>query len=75
MGSPYALLPPNERPKDRQPNANIPWYASDVNRLTAPFIMSAVNSQVVHRSSYLQQGYGPHFQYSEQMGMPLSIGG
>lgn len=75
LGNPYELVPKDARPRHRQPGANIPWYASEVNRLTAPFIMASVNSKVVHRSSHLAGGYGPNFEYTEQLGMPLTVKG
>lgn len=74
-GSPYGLVPMNARPTHRQPNSIIPWYSSDINRLTAPFIMAPVNIKAVHRSSYLVGGYGNNFEYTEQLGLPLTVSG
>ena len=50
------------------PVATFAAYDPDFNSWTAPFIMSAVNTRIVHRSNALsQQAYGAGFVYDEAM--------
>lgn len=60
----------------RQPAANMPWYSSEVGRITCPFIMASTNAKVVHRSNFLLNNYyGGHMEYVEQMGLPATFRG
>lgn len=76
LGSPYELIPKAERPKVRQPSGNVPWYSSEVGKITCPWVMASTNAKVVLRSNHLlDNAYGKNFQYVEQMGLPPTFGG
>lgn len=54
----------------------MPWYSSEVGKITCPWVMAGTNAKVVLRSNFLQDNaYGKNFQYVEQMGMPATFGG
>ncbi|WP_416394731.1 saccharopine dehydrogenase family protein [Allohahella sp. A8] len=66
LSDPYLICPDSHHPDTRQPDANTPRYDADFRSWTAPFIMAAINTRVVHRSNGLKQAeYGKDFTYSE----------
>jgi short subunit dehydrogenase-like uncharacterized protein len=68
LGNPYALNPKNERKGPRQPGMIPVAYDGDAQSWTAPFIMAAINTRVVHRSNALMNyAYGREFKYDEAM--------
>jgi short subunit dehydrogenase-like uncharacterized protein len=68
LADPYSLCPAGFAPRVRQPVAKFAAYDPDFNSWTTPFVMSAVNIRVVHRSNALsKQGYGAGFTYDEAL--------
>ncbi|WP_111496179.1 saccharopine dehydrogenase family protein [Marinobacter bohaiensis] len=68
LANPYSICPPEFRPKRRQHNVKAAEYDEDYGAWTAPFIMSAINTRVVHRSNALTgAAYGREFGYDEAM--------
>ena len=64
MNNPHALTPEGSGPK--QPGGMEPQFDEELNSWAAPFIMSTVNSKVVHRSNaLLGHVYGTDFVYDE----------
>ena len=60
-------LPPEASVKRvRQANVGLAEYDPDFNAWVAPFVMSAINTRVVHRTNaLLHDAYGPEFRYDE----------
>jgi short subunit dehydrogenase-like uncharacterized protein len=68
LGNPYALCPPGHTPDVRQPNVTTAKYDADFGAWVAPFVMSVINTRIVHRSNaLLKQAYGADFRYDEAM--------
>lgn len=68
MGNPFALNPQGQRRGPRQPGGLPVSYDRDAGGWTAPFIMAAINTRVVHRSNaLLDHAYGRDFTYEEAM--------
>jgi short subunit dehydrogenase-like uncharacterized protein len=68
LANPFSLCPPDHRSSRRQPNVKSPEFDRDFNCWLAPFVMSGVNTRVVHRSNALQDApYGREFSYVEAM--------
>ena len=66
LADPYSLCPAGYAPRVRQPVVKFAAHDADFDSWTAPFVMSAVNTRVVHRSNALsQQAYGAAFTYDE----------
>ena len=66
LTNPYALCPPESRKGVRQPYVNGPKLDKALNIWTAPFIMAAINTRIVHRSNaLLGHAYGEEFRYDE----------
>jgi len=66
LGDPYSLCPPGVSHTTRQPSVSFARYDDDFGAWVAPFMMSAVNTRVVHRSNALSDdAYGPEFRYDE----------
>lgn len=65
MGNPYALCPPVDAPRPRQPDVMLPSHDPAFGAWVGPFIMATVNTRVVHRTNALSGLYGPDFQYDE----------
>jgi short subunit dehydrogenase-like uncharacterized protein len=66
LGNPYSLLPEGHPPGPRVPDQMGPRFDPLLGRWTAPFIMAAVNTRVVHRSNaLLGDAYGAGFRYRE----------
>lgn len=68
MANPYALCPPSNQQKPKQPNLNFAQYDKDAGAWSAPFVMAGINTKVVHRSNALSNyAYGTQFIYDETM--------
>jgi short subunit dehydrogenase-like uncharacterized protein len=66
--NPYALAPEGMRSGIHQPNVTTFEYDDDAQSWIGPFVMSAVNTRVVHRSNaLLGYAWGNDFQYDEAM--------
>lgn len=66
MADPYALCPAADEPRVRQHDVKLAEYDADFGAWTAPFVMSAINTRIVHRSNALAQfAYGADFRYDE----------
>lgn len=66
MSNPFALNPKGERKGPRQPGLMPVRFDRDANAWTAPFVMAAINTRVVHRSNALMDyAYGRDFTYDE----------
>ena len=66
LADPYAICPPGSAKRVRQANVGFAEYDADFKAWVAPFVMSAINTRVVHRSNaLLHDAYGPDFRYDE----------
>ena len=66
LANPYALNPKDARKGVRQPGSIPVTYDSAAASWTAPFVMGAINTRIVHRSNALMNyAYGRDFQYDE----------
>ncbi len=72
LGNPHALDPEVPRGRVRDPFEADPRgvaFDSDIDRWTAPFVMSSINTRIVRRSNALLH-YGEPFRYRESMSLP-----
>ncbi len=66
LADPYAICPPGGAKRVRQANVGFAEYDADFKAWVAPFVMSAINTRVVHRTNaLLHDAYGPDFRYDE----------
>ncbi|GIX36024.1 MAG: saccharopine dehydrogenase [Lysobacteraceae bacterium] len=66
LANPYALCPEDRRPSVRQPATRGPVFDTDFQSWTAPFVMAAINTRIVHRSHALSHWpWGEDFAYDE----------
>jgi len=66
LANPYALCPADSVSTTRQPNVSFAEYDPDFEAWAAPFVMSAINTRIVHRTNALLGGaYGGDFTYDE----------
>ena len=66
LADPYSICPPGSGKRVRQANVGFAEYDPDFNAWIAPFVMSAINTRVVHRTNaLLHDSYGPGFRYDE----------
>ena len=70
LADPYSICPPVEGKASgkrvRQQNVGFAEYDPDFGAWVAPFVMSAINTRVVHRTNaLLHDAYGPEFRYDE----------
>ena len=66
LANPYSLCPKGERRGPRQPNVKGPEFDEAFGAWVAPFVMSAINTRIVHRSNaLLDRAYGGDFVYDE----------
>jgi short subunit dehydrogenase-like uncharacterized protein len=66
LANPYSLCPRSHRPKTRQPGIAGVQFDADFDAWIAPFVMSGINTRIVHRSNALLDGaYGAGFTYGE----------
>ena len=77
LADPYSLCPRGaERSKVRQPSLNATGFDADFKAFTAPFVMAAINTRIVHRSNALSgHRYGSEFRYDEAMLMGPGLAG
>lgn len=65
LKDPYSLCPPDHDFSARQPDVGVA-FDKDYGSWTAPFVMAAINTRVVHRSNALSgAAYGEDFLYEE----------
>jgi short subunit dehydrogenase-like uncharacterized protein len=68
LADPYSICPPHSGKRVRQANVSFAEYDPDFDAWIAPFIMSAINTRVVHRTNALaHHAYGQAFRYDEAM--------
>lgn len=68
LANPFSICPEGHRSKARQPSLKTAEYDKDFGVWLAPFVMSAINTRVVHRSNAMQNArYGMEFTYDEAM--------
>ena len=66
LADPYSLCPPGRAPKPRQPEVRSAEFDADFGAWVAPFVMSAINTRIVHRTNALsKEAYGADFVYDE----------
>jgi short subunit dehydrogenase-like uncharacterized protein len=66
LANPYSLCPKGERRGPRQPNVKGAEFDEAFAAWIAPFVMSAINTRIVHRSNaLLEHAYGREFTYDE----------
>ena len=76
LADPYSLCPAGSAPKVRQPNVRSAEFDVDFGAWVAPFVMSGINTRIVHRSNALsEQAYGADFTYDEAMLMGRGLKG
>ena len=76
LANPYSLVIPAPATTVRQPNINSATFDADFGAWTAPFVMAAVNTRVVHRSNAVSAlSYGAKFRYDEAMLMGKGFSG
>ena len=72
LGNPHGLDPEMPRGRTRDPfesDVRGVTFDRDIDRWTAPFVMSAINTRIVRRSNALLH-YGEPFRYRESMSLP-----
>jgi short subunit dehydrogenase-like uncharacterized protein len=68
LADPYSLCPPGSVPTVRQPDVSSAEFDGDFGSWLAPFVMSGINTRIVHRTNALsKQPYGADFAYDEAM--------
>jgi short subunit dehydrogenase-like uncharacterized protein len=68
LGNPFALCVGDDSGRPRQPEVRLASYDADFGSWAGPFVMSAINTRVVHRSNQLAgHAYGRDFVYDEAM--------
>lgn len=68
LANPYCLCPPDHPFTARQRQVRFAAYDPDFESWTAPFVMAAVNTRIVHRSNALSgTAYGDAFRYDESV--------
>jgi short subunit dehydrogenase-like uncharacterized protein len=66
LADPYSICPVGFAPRVRQPEVTSAQFDADFNSWLAPFVMSGINTRIVHRSNALLDGaYGAGFTYDE----------
>jgi short subunit dehydrogenase-like uncharacterized protein len=78
VGDPFLLNPPGNRPGHEPEDFVLPQYDPEINAWVGPFVMGAINTRVVRRSSALyeqwQSPYGSDFSYQEYMKFDQPLG-
>ncbi len=73
LGNPYALNPEGERKGPDGSDQRGLGFDRDLNAITGPFVMAAINTRIVRRSNaLLEYRYGRQFRYEEVMSFPKS---
>ena len=68
LANPYLLAPKNHGFQKKQHYVKTAEFDADFNAWIAPFVMSAINERIVHRSNALaNNAYGDQFSYNEAM--------
>eukprot|EP00882_Tetradesmus_deserticola_P012957 GHRQ01013735.1.p1 GENE.GHRQ01013735.1~~GHRQ01013735.1.p1 ORF type:complete len:414 (+),score=232.18 GHRQ01013735.1:272-1513(+) len=67
MGDKYYLWPKEQARGSDKPPGLLPEWNAYAQRWMGPFVMEAINSRIVQRSSLLNGLYGPDFKYREAM--------
>jgi short subunit dehydrogenase-like uncharacterized protein len=68
LADPYSLWTDASPPRVRQHGVRFADYDRDFDAWAAPFVMSAINTRIVHRSNMLSgAAYGRNFRYDEAM--------
>jgi short subunit dehydrogenase-like uncharacterized protein len=76
LADPYSLCPAGSAPKVRQPNVRSAEFDVDFGTWVAPFVMSGINTRIVHRTNALSElAYGADFTYDEAMIMGRGLKG
>ena len=76
LADPYSLCPAGAAPTVRQPEVSSVEFDPDFGAWIAPFLLSAINTRVVHRTNALsEQAYGADFMYDEAMLMGRGLKG
>lgn len=76
LANPYSLCPADHGFHAKQFEQGFAHYDSDLKAWTAPFMMAAINTRIVHRSNALQNNaYGACFTYEEAILTGQSVGG
>jgi short subunit dehydrogenase-like uncharacterized protein len=76
LADPYSLCPAGSAPKVRQPNVRSAEFDVDFGAWVAPFVMSGINTRIVHRTNALaEHAYGADFTYDEAMLMGRGLKG
>jgi short subunit dehydrogenase-like uncharacterized protein len=76
LADPYSLCPLGAAPTVRQPEITSVEFDADFGAWIAPFVMSAINTRIVHRTNALsEQAYGADFLYDEAMLMGRGLKG
>ena len=66
LANPYSLCPGDHRFTARQRNVKSAVFDKDFQSWSAPFVMAAINTRIVHRSNALSgNSYGENFLYDE----------
>src|SRR5690606_21853979 len=66
LGNPFALCVGDEGGHPRQPDVRLASYDGEFGSWAGPFVMSAINTRIVHRSNHLSgHAYGRDFVYDE----------
>ena len=66
LADPYSICPAEFAPRVRQPEVTSAQFDVDFNNWLAPFVMSGINTRIVHRTNALLDGaYGAGFAYDE----------
>jgi short subunit dehydrogenase-like uncharacterized protein len=76
LADPYTLCPAGSAPQVRQPNVRSAEFDVEFGAWVAPFVMSGINTRIVHRSNALSdQAYGADFTYDEAILMGRGLKG
>src|SRR5258708_23468656 len=76
LADPYSLCPTGSAPKLRQPHVRSAEFDVDFDAWVAPFVMSGINTRIVHRTNALSElAYGADFTYEEAMVMGRGLKG
>ena len=69
MADPYSLCPEGHGGDAPQPDSDLVKFETEFSSWSAPFVMAAINTRIVHRSNALfaeqGKGYGENFRYDE----------
>ncbi|HET7204493.1 MAG TPA: saccharopine dehydrogenase NADP-binding domain-containing protein [Steroidobacteraceae bacterium] len=76
LADPYSLWTEAGKPKVRQHDVRFAEHDPDFGAWVAPFVMSAINTRIVHRSNMLTHAaYGHDFRYDEAVLMGRGLRG